>query len=444
MPGPLRSRYRAGHMCGFADREPMPDSRRARHRRRPAGQGLQDHAARWTASRSRSRRARSPGLLGGNGAGKTTTIAMIMGLVDADLGHACRCSGAEMPRQRYQVLHRMNFESPYVDMPHAADGAAEPHGVRPALRACEDLDERIARARARISTSTEFLDRPAGKLSAGQKTRVALAKALINSARGAAARRADRLARSRHRRLGARPARALPQRARRHRPARLPQHGRGRAAVRARHHHEARRASRTTTRPQRLLARYGRETLEEVFLDVARGRGEARGGGAMTIGAPSSARRVRAVDRVLAAAASVAMVLRYLVSAALVLAAAARADLLAGGADVRCGASCSSTSRRIPASSPRAGGIFIGAVLLWDILFRGQLGFSISFLEEMWSRNLGNLMISPLRPIEFVCALMIMSLDPARDRHGAGHVAGASPSSASTSTASASRWRRSS
>ena len=48
--------------------------------------------------------------------------------------------------------------------------------------------------------------------------------------------------------------------------------------------------------------------------------------------------------------------------------------------------------------------------LFADMLFRGQLGFSVSFLEEMWSRNLGNLMISPLRPIEFVCALMIMSL----------------------------------
>ena len=47
---------------------------------------------------------------------------------------------------------------------------------------------------------------------------------------------------------------------------------------------------------------------------------------------------------------------------------------------------------------------------MWDVLFRGQLGFSVSFLEEMWSRNLSNLMISPLRPIEFVCALMIMSL----------------------------------
>ncbi len=58
----------------------------------------------------------------------------------------------------------------------------------------------------------------------------------------------------------------------------------------------------------------------------------------------------------------------------------------------------------------RAGGTFIGAVLLWDILFRGQLGFSISFLEEMWSRNIGNLMMSPLRPIEFIAALMVMSV----------------------------------
>jgi ABC-2 type transport system permease protein len=58
----------------------------------------------------------------------------------------------------------------------------------------------------------------------------------------------------------------------------------------------------------------------------------------------------------------------------------------------------------------RAGGTLVGAVILWDILFRGQLGFSISFLEEMWARNLGNLMMSPLKPIEFLIALMAMSL----------------------------------
>lgn len=53
---------------------------------------------------------------------------------------------------------------------------------------------------------------------------------------------------------------------------------------------------------------------------------------------------------------------------------------------------------------------FMAAFLLWDILFRGQLGYTISFLEEMWSRNLPNLMISPLRPVEFVIALMVMSV----------------------------------
>ncbi len=58
----------------------------------------------------------------------------------------------------------------------------------------------------------------------------------------------------------------------------------------------------------------------------------------------------------------------------------------------------------------QAGGAFIGAVLLWDILFRGQIGFSISFLEEMWSRNLGNLMMTPLRLPEFLAALMVMSI----------------------------------
>ena len=57
-----------------------------------------------------------------------------------------------------------------------------------------------------------------------------------------------------------------------------------------------------------------------------------------------------------------------------------------------------------------AGGTLIGALLLWDTLFRSQLGFSISFLEEMWSRNLANLLMSPLRPLEFVAALMTMSL----------------------------------
>ncbi len=56
------------------------------------------------------------------------------------------------------------------------------------------------------------------------------------------------------------------------------------------------------------------------------------------------------------------------------------------------------------------GGALVSGLLLWEVLFRGQIGFSVSFLEEVWSRNLGNILMSPLRPIEFVAALMTMSL----------------------------------
>jgi len=58
----------------------------------------------------------------------------------------------------------------------------------------------------------------------------------------------------------------------------------------------------------------------------------------------------------------------------------------------------------------QAGGILISAVLLWDVLFRGQLGIALVFMEEMWSRNLGHLFVSPLRPYELVVSLILMSL----------------------------------
>lgn len=58
----------------------------------------------------------------------------------------------------------------------------------------------------------------------------------------------------------------------------------------------------------------------------------------------------------------------------------------------------------------RAFGVLLAAVMLWDVLFRGQLGFSLSFLEDIWSRNFANLFVSPLRPIEYVLSLIAMSL----------------------------------
>jgi ABC-2 type transport system ATP-binding protein len=116
-------------------------------------------------------------LLGGNGAGKTTTIAMLMGLVVPTSGEA-RVLGVDMTRHRHQVLHRINFESPYVDVPmrltvrQNLEVFARLYGVR-------DIKGRIGEIAGDFRLG-ELLDRPYGKLSAGQKTRVSLAKALLN------------------------------------------------------------------------------------------------------------------------------------------------------------------------------------------------------------------------------------------------------------------------
>jgi len=117
------------------------------------------------------------GLLGGNGAGKTTTIAMIMGLVLPTAGQV-QVLGYPMPAQSARVLGRMNFESPYVDMPMRLT-VRQNLTIFGRLYAVANLRERIAQLAADLDLE-DFLDRASGKLSAGQKTRVALAKALIN------------------------------------------------------------------------------------------------------------------------------------------------------------------------------------------------------------------------------------------------------------------------
>jgi len=117
------------------------------------------------------------GLLGGNGAGKTTTIGMIMGLILPTSG-SVRVLGHDMTRERHRVLARMNFESPYVDMPHRLT-VRQNLKVFAALYGLDKIPARIEALAAALALEP-LLDRPAGKLSAGQKTRVALAKALIN------------------------------------------------------------------------------------------------------------------------------------------------------------------------------------------------------------------------------------------------------------------------
>jgi ABC-2 type transport system ATP-binding protein len=117
------------------------------------------------------------GLLGGNGAGKTTTISMLLGLLEPTSG-SVKVLGINMLTQRFKALPRMNFSSPYVDLPHRLtvqqnlDFYGRLYGVR-------DVKKRIAELTETLQIG-EMLERPAGALSAGQKTRVALAKALIN------------------------------------------------------------------------------------------------------------------------------------------------------------------------------------------------------------------------------------------------------------------------
>lgn len=211
------------------------------------------------------------GLLGGNGAGKTTTIAMIMGLVLPTSGRV-QVLGRAMPAQSADVLGRINFESPYVDMPMRLT-VRQNLTVFGRLYAVPDLRGRIAQLADDLDLN-DFLDRPSGKLSAGQKTRVALAKALINHP--------ELL-------LLDEPTASLdPDTAdwiRQH----LENYRKAHRATILLASHNMLEVERLCDRviimkrgriedddsPAKILVRYNRTTLEEVFLDVARGRHEA-------------------------------------------------------------------------------------------------------------------------------------------------------------------------
>ncbi|WP_131118547.1 ABC transporter ATP-binding protein [Lichenihabitans psoromatis] len=209
-------------------------------------------------------------LLGGNGAGKTTTIGMVMGLILPTTG-TIRVLGADMTRDRYSVLHRMNFESPYVDMPHRLT-VRENLNIFARLYSVPDRKARITELAEDLAL-VEFLDRAAGELSAGQKTRVALAKALINTP--------DVL-------LLDEPTASLdPDTADWIRTKLEAYQQRHRATILLASHNmaEVERLCDTVIIMRKgeivanqslpdLLARFGRDSLEDVFLDVARGRGQ--------------------------------------------------------------------------------------------------------------------------------------------------------------------------
>jgi len=211
-------------------------------------------------------------LLGGNGAGKTTTISMIMGLVTPTSG-TVSVLGVNMARHRYKVLHRMNFESPYVEMPMRLT-IRQNLTVFGMLYGVADLRGRIAEL-ARDLDLADLLDRPTGKLSSGQKTRVSLAKSLLN--------RPEVL-------LLDEPTASLDPDTADWVRGHLERYRAERGATVLLASHNMNEVERLCDRviimklgriedddtPQRLLARYGRDTLEEVFLDVARGRHHAQ------------------------------------------------------------------------------------------------------------------------------------------------------------------------
>jgi ABC-2 type transport system ATP-binding protein len=116
-------------------------------------------------------------LLGGNGAGKTTTISMLLGILLPTSGKI-RVLGTDMARNRYQVLHRMNFTSPYVDIPQRLT-VIQNLKVYAKLYGVDHPAQRIDEISALFDLGP-LLNRRFGSLSAGQKTRVSLAKALIN------------------------------------------------------------------------------------------------------------------------------------------------------------------------------------------------------------------------------------------------------------------------
>ncbi|MFI4995781.1 MAG: ABC transporter ATP-binding protein [Hyphomicrobiales bacterium] len=122
-------------------------------------------------------RGATVGLLGGNGAGKTTTIAMIMGLVIPTSGSAT-VLGHDMARDRYKALGRMNFESPYVAMP-AKLTVRENLTIFGRLYGVTGLKGRIEQLVDEFDLGN-VLDKMTGQLSSGQKTRVSVAKALLN------------------------------------------------------------------------------------------------------------------------------------------------------------------------------------------------------------------------------------------------------------------------
>ena len=117
------------------------------------------------------------GLLGPNGCGKTTTIAMMLGLLTPTSGKVL-INGKEIEKNRISLLHKMNFISPYIELPKKLS-VKENLIVYGKLYSVKNIKDRIEYLSEKLRLK-EFIDKKTGELSSGQKNRVNLAKALVN------------------------------------------------------------------------------------------------------------------------------------------------------------------------------------------------------------------------------------------------------------------------
>ena len=118
------------------------------------------------------------GLLGPNGCGKTTTIAMILGLLKPSKGEIL-IDGMNIDKNRIKLLHKMNFISPYIELPKKLT-VKENLIVYARLYSVKNINERISYLSETLRLN-DFLNKKTGELSSGQKNRISLAKALINN-----------------------------------------------------------------------------------------------------------------------------------------------------------------------------------------------------------------------------------------------------------------------
>ena len=118
------------------------------------------------------------GLLGPNGCGKTTTMAMILGLLKPSKGEIL-IDGMNIEKNRIKLLHKMNFISPYIELPKKLT-VKENLIVYARLYSVKNINERISYLSETLRLN-DFLNKKTGELSSGQKNRINLAKALINN-----------------------------------------------------------------------------------------------------------------------------------------------------------------------------------------------------------------------------------------------------------------------